>query len=249
MENSKIDGLIEYYKKLKEIKNYDRNANEVTSKPSNTSGNNEFGTKGRNGGNPTQTQNILKDINEFLPSFDKKIICIFGLNMSGKTTLAKFIMKNFNSVVFDVLKEYDYSQFDVYHPKNMHYPEISEEFDYFIEKIKDNAKWNMVVIDEANRVFPNRKTLFPKFRSFLDTYRHYNKSILFICRRPSQLYTDIPELAHFLIVFNLKGKNDIDYLNSLNRNVGEIVYSLPPYHFVIIDMWRNFHICKPIKNV
>jgi len=233
---------------LKEIESYDRPNNEDAERKLNSDRNREFRTEGRNNGNSNEIKNNLKDISEFLPNFDKKIICIFGLNMSGKTTLAKFIMKNFNSVVFDVLREYDFNKYDVYQPKKTDYPSISEEFDFFIEKVK-TGRWNLIVIDEASRIFPNRKALYPKFRSFLDTYRHYNKTIMFICRRPTQLFTDIPELAHYLIFFNLKGKNDIEYINSLNRNAGEVVYSLPNYHFVVMDMWRNFYLCKPISNV
>jgi len=235
---------------LKEIESYDRPNNENAQREFNSNRDREFRAEGRNDGNKIETQNYFKGIEDFLPNFDRKIICIFGLNMSGKTTLAKYIMRNSSAVVFDVLKEYDYNRYDVYQPKKVNYPEVAQEFDLFIDRVKDEPKWNLIVVDEANRIFPNRKALFPRFRSFLDTYRHFNKTIMFICRRPSQLFTDIPELAHYLIFFNLKGKNDIEYINSLNRNAGEVVYSLPKYHFVVMDMWRNFYICKPIpKNV
>ncbi len=176
-----------------------------------------------------------------------KIFCIFGLNMSGKTYLAKHIAKQYNSIIFDVLEEYEPNIYDVYIPESKIYPDISYEFESFIEKVK-NQKWNMLIVDEASRIFPNRKPLFPCFRNYLDTYRHQKLcSIGFIARRPTQLHTDLVELAHYIFVFNLKGKNDIQYLNFLNSKIGDLPAKLEPYHFLVIFPDRNFKVFKPVR--
>ena len=176
-----------------------------------------------------------------------RIFCIFGLNMSGKTYLAKHIARQYNSLIFDVLGEYEPNIYDVYIPSSKIYPDIAQEFDLFIDKVKDK-KWNMLIVDEASRIFPNKRPLYPAFRSYLDTYRHHKLcSIGFIARRPTQLHTDLVELSHYIFVFNLKGKNDIQYLNFLNSEIGDLPAKLEPYHFMVIYPDRSFKIFKPVS--
>ena len=84
-------------------------------------------------------------------------------------------------------------------------------------------------------------------RSFLDTYRHYNQvGLVFICRRASQIFTDIPSLAHNLICFGNKGVADIQRLNSESRDLGDAVAGLSDYHFVLVAQDRTFEIMDPI---
>ena len=174
-----------------------------------------------------------------------KIWCIFGLNGTGKSHLAKFIAKNYNAVFFDVLNEHS-KEFDSYVPKNKNYPEIATEFDYFLTKIQSH-KYNMIIVDEASRVFPNMRPLQPVMRSYIDTFRHtHQSSIGFICRRPTQLFTDLVELSHYLFIFKMVGKNDIQYLNFISVGLGDTVSQLEKYHFVVVNEDRTFNICKPI---
>lgn len=176
-----------------------------------------------------------------------KLACIFGLNATGKTTLAKHIAQKYNTIIFDVLGEYDSNKFDVYVPKSKEYPDIAEEFEKFISFMQDNNKYNLIIVEEASRIFPNRIPLKPKARAFLDTFRHKNKGLILIARRPSQLFTDFVELSHYLFVFNLKGLNDISYFNKINYNLQDIIATLKPYHFVVILPNRDFVICEPVE--
>lgn len=179
-------------------------------------------------------------------NLDRSMFTIFGLNMSGKTHLSKAILRERKAIIFDVRGEYDPKEFDRYVPKAKTYPALALENEIFINKVKNNPQWDTIYYPEANRTFPAMKPLMPNFRVFFDEYRHHNKAIGFDCRRPVQLTTDIVELCHFIFAFNLKGKNDIDYFNKLNRNIGETPAKLPKYHFMLIDSNREFRICEPV---
>lgn len=178
----------------------------------------------------------------------KRIFSIFGLNLSGKSNFAKYLASKYKTVFFDVLGEH-YKDFDAYVPEQRHRPDVQDEYEKFIHKVRYMKNYNMIIVDEANRVFPNKKPFKPKARAFFDEYRHYNKGIGFIARRPSQLNTDIPELSHHIFVFNLKGKNDLQYLNSINRKIGYLPARLEPYHFIHIKPDRSFEIHRPIPNM
>ena len=178
--------------------------------------------------------------------FSQKLFCVFGLNACGKTEIGKHIARAYKAAVFDVLGEY-VKEFPAYVPRNKDYPAIAYEFEKFIAQISTDKNYDLLLIDEANRIFPNHRPLMPAFRSFLDTYRHYNKSVGFICRRPAQLQTDIVELSHYILVFNLKGKNDTAYFNCLNSDIRDKIARLPPYHFAVIDQQREVAFFKPIN--
>jgi hypothetical protein len=69
----------------------------------------------------------------------------------------------------------------------------------------------------------------------------------YICRRPSQLNTDLTEIADYLFIFQLGGKNDIQYLNDLKQGLGEAVKNLPPFHFVTVYPDRSFRVSNPVN--
>lgn len=177
--------------------------------------------------------------------FQNKIFTILGLNGTGKSHLSKGLARGHNAVFFDVLNEHS-NEFDSYVPKYKQYPLIAQEFDVVILKLQ-NAKYNMLIVDEASRVFPNMKPLLPNFRSYIDTFRHHNlKSIGFICRRPTQLNTDLVELSHYIFIFRLVGKNDVQYLNSISNGLGDTVQRLNKFEFVQVNEDRTYLVCNPI---
>lgn len=178
------------------------------------------------------------------------ILFVSGLNNSGKSYFVKNkILPNYKCLVHDPLKEYPQNDCDVYYPKKTTYPAITQENENFIKKIViPNANnYDLIVWEEASRTFPNKKELFPVMRAFLDTYRHYNQvGLVFICRRASQIQTDIPSLAHNLICFGNKGVADIQRLNSESQGLGDVVAQLSNYHFVLVAQDRTFKEMDPI---
>jgi len=149
------------------------------------------------------------------------------------------------SICLNVLREYSENQ-DYYIFKNPNYPTIADEADQLITILKDKPEYKMIIFDEASRIFPTMRPLRPAFRSFLDVYRHYDKSMGFICRRPTQLYADIVELSHYLFIFRLVGKNDTAYLNSIAAGLGDMVNQLMPFEFVVVTPDRRYWKNNPI---
>lgn len=179
-------------------------------------------------------QNYLKELRKKMVNLQNKRFCIFGLQGSGKTTLAKFILRKFGDSgwVIDVLNEYEGFNRYVMNDRNF---SGRDELDLAIQMILQKFKPKLLIIDEANRYCPSKVPL-PESVSYLnDFHRHMNLAIGFISRRPTQLNTDLVELAHYLFIFKLAGKNDLTYLDNLYPGLGETVFNLPLHSFVFFN--------------
>jgi DNA helicase HerA-like ATPase len=176
---------------------------------------------------------------------------VFGLQGTGKTNYAKWVLQHYpRHLVYDPLK--DYQGFNRYLPANRSYTLAAiEEINTVVDRLvfKNVGKLDLFVIDEANRYCPNKRILPAKIGELNDFNRHMNLGFGIVARRPVQLNTDLVELAHDLFIFRLKGKNDIAYLDSLVDGLGNAVLSLPRYHFVHVDEFRDFEICNPVELI
>ena len=181
-------------------------------------------------------------------SLRNKILTVVGLNNSGKSYLVKnFILPKYKCIVYDPLHEYNSSHCDVFYPTKNTYPDTAIENEGFINNLIIKGKYELLIYDEATRVFPNQKPLLPLMRSFFDTYRHYNQlGLVFICRRPVQLQTDIPSLSHHIISFGTKGLPDINRLNAESAGLGDACSHLDQYHFCFVNENRTYFEHDPI---
>jgi len=189
-----------------------------------------------------------------------KITFISGLNGSGKTYFAQHgIIPKYKCLVHDPLKQYSQVECWNYKPKHNTYPAITRDNENFVKNIMEGGsmsfgeeeisvrEFDLVIYEEASRTFPNGKPFFSKMRSFLDTYRHYNQlGLVFICRRASQIQTDIPSLAHYLFCFGNKGVADISRLNSESKGLGDLVATLSKFRYVFVDQDRVYEEYPPI---
>jgi DNA helicase HerA-like ATPase len=173
-----------------------------------------------------------------------KAFCIFGLPDSGKSTLANYILTQYGAVafVYDTLHEFPGEPFDSYTPRGRY---NSAELGAVIRVAMKHYK--MIIIDEANRFCPAKPAPLPQTIADLNDWRaHYGLAVGYIARRPVQLNQDLTELSHYLFIFNLKGKNDIQYLNDLAGGLGDAVSQLAQYHFMIVDPMRNYQVSPPV---
>lgn len=184
-----------------------------------------------------------------------KTTVIFGLRGSGKTTFAEYLADSdtYTAIVYDTVKEYPINKkFDVYRPVNPY--SIGELVTFINAYIKDypekkTKKYNLCIIDEANRFAPGGGArLDPALVDLNDQLRHppYELGVVWIARRPTQLHPDITGLADNVLCFLLTGKNDIQYLNDLKRTYGDAVEELPKYHAVLLKDGK-MHYVNPIK--
>jgi len=173
-----------------------------------------------------------------------KRFCILGLQGGGKTELAKYLLsQSKNHLVYDVLKEYD--GFTRYIPEDRN--DADELTDCVQKLVIAKIKPDLFVIDEANRFCPPKPHPLPLGIAELNDWsRHMGLSWGVICRRPVQLHSDLMELAHYLFIFVLKGKNDRAYLDSILPGLGDKVASLANFHFVIVTESRSVLTHAPI---
>lgn len=180
-----------------------------------------------------------------------KRLCIFGLPGSGKTNFTKSLLSTTKkALIYDTLHEY--KGYDRYLPKYRDYSEESqEELNAFIRKYVTTKKGRpqFFIIDEANRYCPNRKPLPDQIGELNDFNRHFRLATGYISRRPTQLNTDLVELAHYLVFFRLVGKNDFQYMESISEGLGDAVRALEPFHYVLVDESRNFKTCPPVADM
>lgn len=184
----------------------------------------------------------------------EKITFISGLNGSGKTYFVQnAIIPNYKCLAHDPLRQYSQCDCHNYIPSHNTYPAITRDNEALVKAIMDGKSFSfgdeeisardfdLLIYEEASRTFPNGKPFFSKMRSFLDTYRHYNNlGLVFICRRASQIQTDIPSLAHHLICFGNKGVADISRLNQESKGLGDAVAELANFEYVFVDQDRNY---------
>lgn len=173
----------------------------------------------------------------------EKRVCIFGLQGSGKTEWMRWLCRNSERpFIVDPLEQYqDIPHAVAYVPRNKTYgPESVAEINRVVKHMLTlSPRPTLFAIDEANRVCPNKRPL-PEMVSYLnDEQRHLHMALAVIARRPVQLNTDLPELAHYLVCFSLAGKNDRQYLNDIAAGLGDKVVKLPWHDFMVADTQRQ----------
>ncbi|MAF36578.1 hypothetical protein CL622_05680 [archaeon] len=179
----------------------------------------------------------------------RKTWAAFGYKGGGKSTLSQFIGAEYGDkcLYYDTLHEVPPEVgFHVFQPKNR---QNVGELLSVIRLIQANKRYRMLIIDEANRYAKPKPNPLPQaIADMNDWARHpqYNLSVGYVARRPTQLNTDLTEIADYLFIFQLGGKNDIKYLNDLRSGLGDVVQNLPPFHFVVVDQSRNWEVMRPV---
>jgi len=177
---------------------------------------------------------------------ENKAFCLFGLPDSGKSTLANYILNRYgaSAFVYDTLHEYPAEPFDSYRPNDQYgVPELES----IIRAAMNCGRYSLIVIDETNRFCPSKPVPLPQAVADLNDWRaHYGIAAGYIARRPVQLNQDLTELSHYVILFKLDGKNDVQYLNDLYIGLGEAVFQLPKYHFIVYTKGEGYQAYPPI---
>jgi len=182
------------------------------------------------------------------PDLKNKRFAIFGLQGTGKSVLVKhFLRSTPNSIVYDVLREHtglhrylvSYRQYS---------PVALAELNNFVNRVViGSGKIRLFVLEEANRYCRPKPNPLPDSILYLNDFqRHLNIAFGVVARRPTQLHSDLVELAHYLFIFRLVGKNDFEFLEATAEGLGEAVRKLPDYHFIVVNPDRSFYQHEPV---
>ena len=192
------------------------------------------------------------DIN--LSELKGKAITVIGLKGSGKTVWVKYLLNSIKKhLIVDPMLEYQ--GFRRYIPKYRSYSDAAiDELELVAGELvvpdKGNrAKVDLFAVDEANRYCPSRHPLSPIVMDINDFQRHWDLTTIWVARRPTQLNTDLVELSNWIIVFNLAGKNDHQYLNDLSDGLGDAVLQLPKYHYMFVKENREYEVMTPVPMI
>lgn len=190
-----------------------------------------------------------------LPAISNKRCAIFGLQGSGKTELAKVLARSIGAhLVYDVHHEYNgLNRYLVGHkrvdPRNKNDHGLAELNNVVDTIVLKSGQIRLFILDEGNRYCPNHYPLPASILVLNDDNRHDRIGFIVIARRPAQLNTDLTELAHYLFIFNLAGRNDFNFLEDTAEGLGEAVKKLKPFWFVIVHPDRHYEVHPPIKRI
>jgi len=177
-----------------------------------------------------------------------KSFVIFGQKGQGKSTLADYILnqKGDAGIYYDTQWEAPISsKYDVLRPDDKY---STAEICAVMKQVRLIKHYDILVIDESNRFAPAKpKPLPDELAEWNDSCRHFNKGFGCICRRPTQLHQDITELADWLFIYRLTGKNDVKYLNEINAGLGDALLELPDFHFLAVGPDKKWSVQPPIQ--
>ena len=106
----------------------------------------------------------------------------------------------------------------------------------------------LVIVDESNKYIQPRPAKLPFGLAELnDTSRHYGVAWGVICRRPTQIHSDVLELAHYHFYFRMPGPRDTKMLNNIHPGMGDECRSLPDYYFIVYEQGLGYYVHNPIE--
>lgn len=190
-------------------------------------------------------------------SFDGKIVCVFGPPGSGKTNFVKYVFSKKpykRHWIYDPMQEYDSDTHNVVRPNNRRYDpgndELNETVDFLVHNQHPDLRPRYFVIDEANRLVPNKKEPGSAVADLIDFNRHIHPGIgvWAVSRRPAQVNTDLENLANHYFIFGSRGKNDENAYRDIATDLPDYLEAKDEYESVHVDETGECRILKPVEN-
>ncbi|MBC8520977.1 MAG: AAA family ATPase [Methanomicrobia archaeon] len=158
------------------------------------------------------------------------ITTIAGMRGSGKTTLAREILRQIkgDKIVYDPMHEYNKKI--SFRPKS----DSLKSFDGFLKWAWKRGNI-FICIDEAERYFPLKKTMLQYAFKTVNTGRHRNIGLLVITRRIAELHKTVFGLSNTIILFQMFLPNDIRYLLEFFPDAEKLRH-IPKFQYEIFTM-------------
>jgi DNA polymerase III delta prime subunit len=188
-----------------------------------------------------------------------KKIFVGGIQGSGKTEFAKYLIKNKFKLAIGLRLTPDFDDI-----KNIHLVNptkdllntfealcsslVNEGSKFMNGEIKKTT-YDVLVIDEADLLFRNSADLGTNARKIMLMHRHFGLSVILITRRPQDIPSTIQESCFLQIYFKLEGKNIKQRLDGIHpdlmNKINELNYH--KHNFIIKYLGESPKLHKAIK--
>jgi DNA helicase HerA-like ATPase len=195
-------------------------------------------------------------------SIEGQQLVVCGHRGAGKSTWIQHAVHDAPVFVYDMNREHeaiaDRPNGARYLPNHRRDEEGRAEADGVVSRlVTDNepgARPAVVVLEEANRYVPNAGKIPEAVGELVDLGRHYKTAasdgiaVMYVTRRPAQLDPDVMELADYLIVYRVRGKNDKKRLNKEAPNLGDRAAELGEYEWLLVHPDRTITHMSPVPE-
>lgn len=179
----------------------------------------------------------------------------FGSKGGGKSYFNSKMLERASgkSVIFDPMDEYpDADNIIRVVPDNTRGEGGVKELQKAIEFIKYNSDdIAYFIVDEISRFHKKRGILDDTLGELVDLNRHMDIGIGFIARRPTQVHTDLREMADYLFLFTLRGTNDLKMLDNISSGLQQKMNTMNEAHedhsFITVYPSRKYEIMDPVE--
>lgn len=115
------------------------------------------------------------------------------------------------------------------------------------------ARPEVFAVEELSRYCGPHRPAPEPIMDVVDLHRHYSTGetglgFVGVTRRPSQVHTDVVELADRLVAFRLTGRSDKRRLDDVIDGLGEAVGDLGKYEYVVADV-DGFEVHEPVPEM
>ncbi len=156
---------------------------------------------------------------------EKKVL-ICGVQGSGKTHLARFLVRRFSPYTAMVYTpfpdEWEAENVVLARPRD-----FVAEMPAWVMAFKASRKLKVLVIDEADLLFRHHFDTNEQIRDLVIGHRHYGKTLIFVTRRPQDIPARLYGTFEYLAIFTIDSPQVIDLLNRWVEGLGDLVRSLP----------------------
>ena len=185
-------------------------------------------------------------------------IFIGGIQGSGKTTLAKYLISKFKrAVCIRITPDYDdVDNIVLVKPSGSYQDDLEDlatmlvkQGKAFEEKKIKEMPYDLLVIDEADLAFRGNHDLGPSMLDLVAMHRHYGLGIIFITRRIQDIPARITESTKHRFFFAIEGKNALTYIENMDERLAVLMTKIEAdkHNFIYKELGKPPILHKAIK--
>lgn len=181
---------------------------------------------------------------------------IAGKRGSGKTNLTLFLIDTFtklgaNLIIIDPVHDLkgNLKQED---KRIVHIPYGNRKsFNDLLYRLLKQGWKGIIIVDEADKFFPNMEKLTDLENYFIQIGRHHGIGMIAVTRRLAKMHTDLTSQANKLYLFKHWQRADIQYLKESNLgDYAHLIRTLDKYWFLYLDTDVEFvQVTEPVPRM